>query len=80
MPIDASLLFGFLLVFVRCSAMLLSSPVFGAQNTPVHIRVLTTLSISAALTAVLKPNLGAVPDNMGTFALAIGTKRSPVSY
>ena len=57
-------LFGFLLVFVRCSALFLTSPVFGAQNTPVHIRVLTTLAVSAALTFTLRPDMGQVPASL----------------
>src|SRR5437588_190118 len=34
MSFDSALLYSFLLVFVRCSAMLLVSPMFGAQNSP----------------------------------------------
>jgi flagellar biosynthesis protein FliR len=71
MPADPTLLFGFLLVFVRCSAMLLSSPVFGAQNTPLPVRIMTTLAISGALTAVLTPKLGPPPADMNGLVVAV---------
>jgi flagellar biosynthetic protein FliR len=61
MAFDAALLYSFLLVFIRCSAMLLVSPIFGAQNTPVQVRVFTTLAIAGALTCALKPAIGPVP-------------------
>src|SRR5690349_5299798 len=71
MTFDPALLFAFLLVFVRCSAMLLSSPMFGAQNTPVQVRVMTTLAIAGALTLVLKPKMGPVPTEMYSLAAAV---------
>jgi flagellar biosynthetic protein FliR len=71
MTFDANLLFAFLLVFVRCSAMLISSPLFGAQNTPVQVRTLTTLAIAGALTLVLKPKMGEMPQDMYTLAAAV---------
>lgn len=43
--------------------MLLASPVFGAQNTPVMVRVLTTFAISGALSFVVQQNVGSVPSN-----------------
>lgn len=64
-------LFAFLLVFVRCSAMLLASPVFGAQTTPVHIRVLTTFAIAGSLCVVVQPHMGPIPSNLGALAVAI---------
>jgi len=69
-----ALLFAFLLVFVRCSAMLMSSPVFGAQNTPLPVRIFTTLSISAAITLVVNPAKSAPPADMGAFVLAVGNE------
>jgi flagellar biosynthesis protein FliR len=63
-----NLLFAFLLVFVRCSAMLMSSPVFGAQTTPLPIRIFTTLSIAGALTVVLQPEIAPPPADL--FGLA----------
>ena len=74
MTLDGSLVFGFLLVFVRCSAMLLSSPVFGAQNTPVNVRILTTLAISGALTSVVRPALGPLPTDLPSLLIAVGTE------
>ncbi len=74
MPLDADLIFGFFLVFVRASAMLISSPVFGAQHTPANIRVMTTLSIAAALTLALKPHLPSAPQDLITFVGAIANE------
>lgn len=61
---DAVTLFGFFLVFVRCSALLLSSPIFGAQTTPVHIRIMTTLAIAAALAPMVRSKLGPAPTDL----------------
>ncbi len=71
MNYDSALLFAFMLVFVRCSAMMLASPVFGAQSTPVQIRVLTTFAISAALTAIIQPKIGPVPTDMYGFVSSV---------
>ena len=64
MSFDAVFLFSFAMVFIRCSAMLLSSPLFGSQNTPVQIRIFTTLAISAALTMVVQPDIGKPPVDL----------------
>lgn len=64
MHIDSALMFSFLLVFVRCSSMLLVSPMFGAQNSPVQIRVFTTLAIAGAITIALRPAMGPPPADM----------------
>lgn len=61
----------FLLVFVRASATLLVAPMFGAQNTPLPIRILTTLSIAAALTVAIRPRLGPLPATMHELAMAV---------
>lgn len=66
-------MFAFLCVFVRFSALMLSSPVFGAQTTPVNVRVLITLAISGSLTAVVQPKVGPVPADMGEFFIRIAT-------
>ena len=71
MAFDAALFYSFILVFVRCSAMLLVSPMFGAQNSPVQIRVFTTLAIAGALTCALKPAIGAVPPELYSMAAAV---------
>jgi len=68
---DSALLYAFLLIFVRCSAMLLSSPMFGAQNSPIQVRIFTTLAIAGALTCTLKPTIGPVPAQMYMFAASI---------
>lgn len=51
--------------------MLLVSPMFGAQNTPVQVRIFTTLSIAGALTLALKPAIGPPPVELYAFAAAI---------
>ncbi|HVL40422.1 MAG TPA: flagellar biosynthetic protein FliR [Fimbriimonadaceae bacterium] len=69
-----AVLWSFLLVFVRCSAMFLASPIFGAQTTPLPIRILTTLCISGALTCALNPALAPPPDQMHAFVMALGNE------
>jgi len=71
MSFDAALLFSFLCVFVRCSAMFISSPVFSAQSTPLQVRIFTTMAISGALTVTLGPKIGPAPADMYAFVMAI---------
>lgn len=52
--------------------MLLVSPIFGADNVPVQIRVFTTLAIAAALTMLIRPSVGTVPQNMYILVFSIG--------
>ena len=62
MTIDSALFFALLLVFTRCSAMLFASPMFGAQNLPIQIRIFATLALSAALALTRpQPALANVP-------------------
>lgn len=61
----------FLLVFVRASATLMVAPMFGAQNTPLPVRVLTTLSIAGALTVAIRPKLGPMPATMHELIMAV---------
>lgn len=61
---QTELFFAFLLIFVRCSGMLLASPVFGAHNTPVQIRIFTALALAGSLALMLKPELGPMPNNI----------------
>lgn len=72
MAIDAAFMFSFLCVFVRCSAMFLSSPIFGSQSTPVSIRVMTSLAISGALTFALGKNIGPPPQDTYTLVMTVG--------
>jgi flagellar biosynthetic protein FliR len=65
-------LFAFFCVFVRSSALMMSSPVFGAQTTPVNVRVLTTLALSGAVTAVVQPKVGPVPPDLGALIVRLG--------
>lgn len=68
---NEALLYGFLLVFVRASAMLLAAPIFGSAQLPVTVRTYTTLSIAAALTMVLRPDKHVVPPDLGAMVLAL---------
>jgi flagellar biosynthetic protein FliR len=67
-------LFAFLCVFVRGSALLLSSPVFGAQSTPVTVRVMTVMALSGALTAVVQPKVGPMPTDLLDLGMRIGNE------
>lgn len=68
MNVDSATLFAFTLVFIRCSAMLLASPVFGSQSTPAHVRIFIMFAISASLTCVVKPHIGPLPGDLWTLA------------
>ena len=61
----------FLLVFVRASATLLVAPMFGAQNTPLPVRILTTLAIAGALTVAVQPKLGPLPHSVHGLMMAV---------
>ena len=61
----------FLLVFVRASATLLVAPMFGAQNTPLPIRILTTVAIAGALTVAIRPRMGPLPVTMHDLVMAV---------
>jgi flagellar biosynthesis protein FliR len=71
MAFDPALFYAFILVFIRCSAMLLVSPMFGAQNSPVQVRIFTTLAIAGALTCALKPAIGPLPGDIYSMAAAV---------
>jgi flagellar biosynthesis protein FliR len=62
---DLNALYALFVVFVRCSAAVMSSPLFGAQNTPIQIRVFTSAALSFALSIAVKTNVGVAPDNLG---------------
>ena len=71
---DLNTFFAFMLVFIRCSAALMSSPMFGAQNTPVNVRIFTTVAISGALGMVVRPQIGPPPDDLGSLAIVVLTE------
>jgi flagellar biosynthetic protein FliR len=72
MRFDEATLFAFLLVFTRCSAMFLASPIFGASTTPMQVRVFTCLCLAGALTMVIAPKLGPMPHSLVGMALTVG--------
>ena len=61
----------FLLVFVRCSAMLATCPVFASPNASLKIRIFITLAIAGALTMVIQPHLGEPPQSMYELIAAV---------
>ncbi|MBI1333403.1 MAG: flagellar biosynthetic protein FliR [Armatimonadetes bacterium] len=71
---DIDALFGLFMVFVRCSAAVMSSPLFGAQNTPVQVRIFTSLAISFAISLTVKGNLGHAPENLGGLIMVIANE------
>lgn len=71
MNLDAAFVFGFACLFVRCSAMLLSSPLAGTV-VPVLVRVLTAAVLSLALLPVVHTHIPPVPADMASLALTIG--------
>ena len=71
MTLDSGFLIAFLSAFVRCSAMLLSSPMFG-KTVPVKVRILFSLMVSMALAPVIRPYVGEVPQDMVSLALLVG--------
>lgn len=71
MTLDAGLIWAFGAVFVRCGAMLLSSPIFGG-STPVQVRVGLTTMVACALTPVLRPYIGAPPANLYEVVCGLG--------
>ena len=71
MSLDSGLIVTFLSAFARCTAMVLSSPLFGT-NVPVKVRVLFSLVLSMALVPVLREHVGDVPQEMVGLALMVG--------
>ncbi len=71
MRLEPALMFAFLLVFVRLSAMALSSPFF-TSAAPVTIRIAFCGVTSMALVPILKPMIGPVPPDLITLIMAVG--------
>lgn len=70
MILNGDFLFAFLCVFSRCSAMLLTSPLFG-HSVPVNIRVQVSMVLSFALTSVLQPKIGGIPPDIISLFLIV---------
>lgn len=71
---DLDALFGLFMVFVRCSSAFMSSPFFGAKNTPVNVRILTSLAVSFAISMVVKADIGQTPPHLGAFLMVIANE------
>lgn len=63
MSLDELFLITFFAGFIRCTAMLLASPLTG-NSIPVSVRVMLGAVISLSLTPVISPFIGAVPTNI----------------
>jgi flagellar biosynthetic protein FliR len=56
--------------FLRCSALFLTSPLFG-KMVPVRIRIGITLLVALALVPALKTTIGTLPDDMNSLVLRL---------
>ncbi|QYK54440.1 MAG: flagellar biosynthetic protein FliR [Fimbriimonadaceae bacterium] len=71
MVLETSFILAFFAIFIRCSAMMLSSPLYGGA-TPVNIRVMAAAVISLSLTPVLQSQLVFAPNNLIELAMIMG--------
>lgn len=72
MTLDALYLITFFGIFIRCSAMVLSCPLYG-NVIPVTVRVFFSLVVSLALVPVLSGHFTSIPESMYDLAaLAFG--------
>lgn len=71
---DLDALFGLFMVFIRCSAAVMSSPLFGAQNTPLQVRIFTSLALSFAISMAVKTNLGHAPTHLGGLLMVVANE------
>ncbi len=70
MSLDSVWLFAFLACFVRCTSMLMSSPIFGSV-VPISIRIMVGMVLSLALAPVVRPYIE-MPREIIGLALFIG--------
>lgn len=73
MRFDSAWLFGFACVFVRCSALVLASPVFGG-SVPTKVRVMFAAIVGLALTPPLLGSLPTPPEDLGSLVLTFGNE------
>lgn len=71
MSLDASLIFAFLAVFARVTAMLLTAPLYG-QVVPVNIRVMLGGVIAMALVPVVGPQITHAPESLSDILMLVG--------
>ncbi len=71
MSLDATFLITFLSAFSRCTAMVMSSPLFGT-NVPVKVRVLFCLVVSMAMVPVLREHTTVIPQDLAQLAMMVG--------
>lgn len=70
MTIETQWLYAFLLVTVRCSAMMLSSPMFGGA-VPARVRMFFCLFFAACVAPMAAETVGPVPADMGVLVMMI---------
>ncbi|ARU41577.1 hypothetical protein CCB80_10675 [Armatimonadetes bacterium Uphvl-Ar1] len=71
MSLDTTFILGFIAIFIRCSAMMLASPLYGGA-TPVNIRVMAAAIISLSLTPVIGPTLEFNVSNLIELGMVMG--------
>lgn len=71
MQLDSSFVLQFAAIFVRCGAMMLSSPLYGGA-VPVNIRVMAAGVISLALTPVVGPLIDLDVQSLAGLGLMMG--------
>ena len=70
MIVDSAWMYGLMLVFIRSSAMFLSSPLFGG-SVPGRVRVAFCFMFSICVLPVVLPTIGAPPEDMYSLVSAI---------
>jgi flagellar biosynthesis protein FliR len=73
---SGALQYAFMLLFVRCSALLISAPVFGGFGIPVRARVGLAAVMSIALAPVIQDKTGVIPSDVVTFVTALAREAS----
>lgn len=71
MSLDTTFILGFIAIFIRCSAMLMASPLYGS-GTPVTIRVFAAAIISLSLTPVIGPELNFEVGSLVELGMVMG--------
>ena len=71
MTVDAGWMFALLLVFVRSSAMFMSSPLFGG-SVPARVRVAFCFMFSLCVLPIVQSHLGPIPEDLFSLISAIG--------
>lgn len=71
MKLDTLWLFSFFMIFIRSSAMFLSSPIFGT-SVPPRVRILFCGAFSICLLPLVRPTITTVPSDLSGVAAMVG--------